>query len=234
MEGVKGQSYRGNKGMIELKGIEKIYNRGNEEVHALRGIDLGIGRGEFISVVGPSGSGKTTLLHLLGCLDTPTGGTLTIDGIEVVNMRESELVRIRRSKIGFVFQHFYLIPGLNVYENVKLPLLFDRTEKKKDEIVSLIDLVGLKSRLHHTPNQLSGGEMQRVAIARALVNSPEFILADEPTGNLDTENSEKIFELLNSLNKRGITIVLVTHNSELAARAERIIRLKDGRIQGSD
>lgn len=219
--------------MIELKGIEKIYNRGNEEVHALRGIDLGIGRGEFISVVGPSGSGKTTLLHLLGCLDTPTGGTLTIDGIEVVNMRESELVRIRRSKIGFVFQHFYLIPGLSVYENVKLPLLFDRTEKKKDEIVSLIDLVGLKSRLHHTPNQLSGGEMQRVAIARALVNSPEFILADEPTGNLDTETSEKIFELLNSLNKRGITIVLVTHNSELAARAERIIRLKDGRIQGS-
>jgi putative ABC transport system ATP-binding protein len=234
MEGVKGQSYRGDKGMIELKGIEKFYNRGNEEVHALRGIDLGIGRGEFISVVGPSGSGKTTLLHLLGCLDTPTGGTLTIDGIEVVNMRESELVRIRRSKIGFVFQHFYLIPGLSVYENVKLPLLFDRTEKKKDEIVSLIDLVGLKSRLHHTPNQLSGGEMQRVAIARALVNNPEFILADEPTGNLDTETSEKIFELLNSLNKRGITIVLVTHNSELAARAERIIRLKDGRIQGSD
>lgn len=220
--------------MIELKGIEKIYDRGNEEVHALRGIDLGIGRGEFISVVGPSGSGKTTLLHLLGCLDTPTRGTLTIDGIEVVNMRESELVRIRRSKIGFVFQHFYLIPGLSVYENVKLPLLFDRTEKKKDEIVSLIDLVGLKSRLHHTPNQLSGGEMQRVAIARALVNSPEFILADEPTGNLDTETSEKIFELLNSLNKRGITIVLVTHNSELAARAERIIRLKDGRIQGSE
>jgi len=234
MEGVKGQSYRGNKGMIELKGIEKIYNRGNEEVHALRGIDLGIGRGEFISVVGPSGSGKTTLLHLLGCLDTPTGGTLTIDGIEVVNMRESELVQIRRAKIGFVFQHFYLIPGLSVYENVKLPLLFDRTEKKKDEIVSLIDLVGLKSRLHHTPNQLSGGEMQRVAIARALVNNPEFILADEPTGNLDTENSEKIFGLLQSLNQTGITVVLVTHNSELAARAERIIRLKDGRIQGSD
>ncbi|MBM4146779.1 MAG: ABC transporter ATP-binding protein [Nitrospira sp.] len=220
--------------MIELKGIEKIYNRGNEKVHALRGIDLGIGRGEFMSVVGPSGSGKTTLLHLLGCLDTPTGGTLTIDGIEVVNMRESELVRIRRSKIGFVFQHFYLIPGLSVYENVKLPLLFGRTEKKIDEIVSLIDLVGLKSRLHHTPNQLSGGEMQRVAIARALVNNPEFILADEPTGNLDTENSEKIFELLDSLHKRGIALVLVTHNSELAARAERIIRLKDGRLQGSD
>lgn len=220
--------------MIELKGIEKIYNRGNEKVHALRGIDLGIGRGEFISVVGPSGSGKTTLLHLLGCLDTPTGGTLTIDGIEVINMRESELVRIRRSKIGFVFQHFYLIPGLSVYENVKLPLLFGRTEKKIDEIVSLIDLVGLKSRLHHTPNQLSGGEMQRVAIARALVNNPEFILADEPTGNLDTENSEKIFELLDSLHKRGIALVLVTHNSELAARAERIIRLKDGRLQGSD
>jgi len=220
--------------MIELKGIEKIYNRGNEKVHALRGIDLGIGRGEFMSVVGPSGSGKTTLLHLLGCLDTPTGGTLTIDGIEVVNMRESELVRIRRRKIGFVFQHFYLIPGLSVYENVKLPLLFGRTEKKIDEIVSLIDLVGLKSRLHHTPNQLSGGEMQRVAIARALVNNPEFILADEPTGNLDTENSEKIFELLDSLHKRGIALVLVTHNSELAARAERIIRLKDGRLQGSD
>jgi len=219
--------------MIELKDIEKVYIRGNEEVHALRGINLGIGRGEFISVVGPSGSGKTTLLHLLGCLDKPTGGSMSIDGIEVGKMREPELVRIRRDKIGFVFQHFYLIPGLSVYENVKLPLLFGRTKKNRDEIVSLIDLVGLKRRLHHTPNQLSGGEMQRVAIARALVRSPEFILADEPTGNLDTENSGKIFELLKSLNQRGVALVLVTHNPELASRADRIIKLRDGVIQGT-
>ncbi len=217
--------------MIELRGIEKVYIRGDEKVHALRGINLDIGRGEFLSVVGPSGSGKTTLLHLLGCLDKPTGGIMNIDGVQTKNMRESDLVKLRRERIGFVFQHFYLIPGLSVYENVKLPLVFGRTEREKEDIVSLIELVGLKNCLHRTPNKLSGGEMQRAAIARALVHNPEYILADEPTGNLDTENSEKIFQLLKSLHQKNITIVLVTHNSELAARTDRIIRLKDGRIQ---
>lgn len=218
--------------MIELFNVEKIYLRGSEEVKALKGINLIIKRGEFVSIVGPSGSGKTTLLHLLGCLDKPTRGIIKIDGVEVENMTEKELVNIRREKIGYIFQHFYLIPGLSVFENIKLPLIFSRKNKSKEEIESLVELVGLKNRINHKPNQLSGGEMQRVAIARALVNNPEFILADEPTGNLDTENSEKIFEVLKLLNKEGISIVLVTHNPELAQRTEKVIRLKDGKIEG--
>lgn len=217
--------------MIELKDITKVYIRGSEEVNALRGINLNIQQGEFISVTGASGSGKTTLLHIIGCLDKPSNGIIKIDGIEVENMPESELVRIRRQKIGFVFQQFYLIPGLNVYENVTLPLLFNRRHKNKNDIASLLELVGLKERIYHNPNQLSGGEMQRVAIARALVNNPEILLADEPTGNLDTENSEKIFDLLKSLHKRGLTVIMITHNPELASRAEKTIKLKDGRLQ---
>lgn len=217
--------------MIEIEDISKIYIRGSEKVNALRGISLNIKQGEFISVTGPSGSGKTTLLHIIGCLDKPTKGIIKIDGIKVENMPESELVRIRRQKIGFVFQQFYLIPGLNVYENVTLPLLFNRRSKDKNDILPLLELVGLKERVNHNPNQLSGGEMQRVAIARALVNNPEILLADEPTGNLDTENSEKIFDLLKSLHKGGLTVIMITHNPELASRAERTIRLKDGRIQ---
>ncbi len=217
--------------MIKLEKIEKIYRRGREEVKALRGVDLEIKRGELLSIVGPSGSGKTTLLHILGCLDLPTRGIVKIDDIDVETMSEKELVKIRREKIGYVFQQFYLIPGLTVYENVRLPLLFSKKERDKKEIESLIELVGLKDRIHHRPNQLSGGEMQRTAIARALINNPEFILADEPTGNLDTENSEKIFELLCSLHKKGISIILITHNPELALRTERVIKLKDGLIE---
>jgi ABC-type lipoprotein export system ATPase subunit len=217
--------------MIELKGIEKIYIRGAEHVRALKGIDLSIGQGEFVSITGHSGSGKTTLLHILGCLDKPTKGVMSLDGITINGMPESELVKIRRQKIGFVFQQFYLIPGLSVFENVTLPLLFGRTNKETDEIISVLKLVGLQDKVNRNPSQLSGGEMQRVAIARALINNPEVILADEPTGNLDTENSEKIFELLKSLNIRGITIIMVTHNIDLAGRADRIIQLKDGKIQ---
>jgi len=217
--------------MIELKGIEKIYIRGAEHVRALKGIDMSIGQGEFISITGHSGSGKTTLLHILGCLDKPTKGVMSLNSITINGMPESELVKIRRQKIGFVFQQFYLIPGLSVLENVTLPLLFGRTQKATDEIISILKLVGLQDKINRNPSQLSGGEMQRVAIARALINSPEVILADEPTGNLDTENSEKIFELLKSLNRRGITIIMVTHNTDLAGRADRIIQLKDGKIQ---
>jgi len=217
--------------MIALSRVEKVYRRGSEEVHALRGVDLSVGRGEFISVVGPSGSGKTSLMHILGCLDSPSGGVVTIDGRDAARMGEAELVRIRRKKIGFIFQQFYLMPGLNVLENISLPAVFGRNRLSDDRLRELVDMVGLGRRQAHLPSQLSGGEMQRVAIARALVNSPEVVLADEPTGNLDSENSELIFGLLQDLNRAGYTIVMVTHNNDLASRAGRIVRLKDGVIQ---
>lgn len=218
--------------MIELKDIEKTYIRGSEEVHALKGISLNINQGEFVSITGPSGSGKTTLLHILGCLDKPTSGVMRIDGIEVDAMTEAGFTTIRRQKIGFVFQQFYLIPGLSVLENVALPLLFARRPVDKDKVAALLESVGLGGRMLHNPNELSGGEMQRVAVARALVNNPEVLLADEPTGNLDTENSARIFELLESLHQKGLAIIVVTHNPELAARANRTIRIKDGLILG--
>ncbi|WP_373498840.1 ABC transporter ATP-binding protein [Desulfococcus sp.] len=216
--------------MIELKKITKTYTRGAETVHALGGVDLSINGGEFISIVGPSGSGKTTLLHILGCLDRPTAGTMTIDGEAVDDLPEAALVRLRREKIGFIFQQFHLIPGLSVYDNIALPLRFSRRSLDREKILSLIEKVGLERRADHHPNQLSGGEMQRVAVARAMVNDPEVIFADEPTGNLDTENSEKIFSLLASLNAGGLSVVMVTHNPDLAARADRGVSLKDGRI----
>ena len=220
--------------MIELRGVEKTYRRGAEEVHALRGLNLDIKRNEFISIMGPSGAGKTTLLHILGCLDAPTGGSVKFDNLAVEHMSETDLVALRRQKIGFIFQQFYLIPGLTVSDNVGLPLLFSKSGKKNgaegERIMSLLDTVGLTERHHHLPNQLSGGEMQRVAIARALVNNPEILLADEPTGNLDSENSERILELLKSLKADGLTVVMITHNGELASRADRLVRLKDGKI----
>lgn len=216
--------------MIKLEDVEKVYLRGSESVRALRGITLTIVPGYFYSVTGHSGSGKTTLLHLMGCLDVPTKGTIYINGTEVGHMKEAELVRLRREKIGFIFQQFYLIPGLSVIENIMLPLIFARKKPDQNKIKEIAEIVGLKDRIYHKPNQLSGGEMQRTAIARALVNNPELLLADEPTGNLDTENSEKIFEILSSLNSTGITIVMVTHNLELASKATKIIRLKDGQI----
>lgn len=217
--------------MIVLRDIEKVYRRGAEELHALKSIDMEIGRGEFISLVGPSGAGKSSLLHILGCLDRPTKGSMKFDKINVEHMSEAALDEIRRRKIGFVFQQFYLMPGLSVFENVTLPKVFIKEKIDREKTRTLIEMVGLGSRMGHFPNQLSGGEMQRVAIARALVNDPEVVLADEPTGNLDSENSEKIFELLKSLHAKGYTIVMVTHNNDLAKRADRMITIRDGRIQ---
>ncbi len=222
--------------MIRLRGVEKKYRRGVEEVRALRSVDLDIRIGDFAAVIGPSGAGKTTLLHILGCLDLPSGGEFDFDGVRVNKMRESELVTLRRKKIGFIFQQFYLIPGLSVLDNIALPLLFSKDKGAngrgaKDRVTELARMVGLGKRMHHVPAQLSGGEMQRTAIARALVNSPELILADEPTGNLDSANSKKIFDILHQLHQNGLTVIMITHNQELAARADRMIRIKDGMIE---
>jgi len=216
--------------MIELKQIEKSYRRGAEEVRALRGVDLSIAAGELLAIIGPSGAGKTTLLHILGCLDQPTRGEVLFDGVNTSNMPESELVQLRREKIGFVFQQFYLIPGLSVFDNIALPLLFSKKQASRSKILALAEMVGLEHRLDHSPAQLSGGEMQRAAIARGLVNDPEILLADEPTGNLDSENSDKIYALLRSLSQNGLATVMITHNTELAARAQRTVQIRDGLV----
>jgi len=216
--------------MIELRRIEKNYRRGAEDVRALRGVDLNIDKEELLAITGPSGAGKTTLLHILGCLDQPSNGEVMIDGVDASRLPEAELVRLRRDKIGFVFQQFYLIPGLSVYDNIALPLLFSKKPASPEKISHLAEMVGLKHRLDHVPSQLSGGEMQRTAIARGLVNEPEILLADEPTGNLDSENSEKIFEILRSLSNNGLTIVMITHNPDLARRANRTVHIKDGLV----
>ncbi len=216
--------------MIELKQIEKSYRRGAEEVRALRGVDLNVAAGELLAIIGPSGAGKTTLLHILGCLDQPTKGEVLFDGMSTSNMPESELVQLRREKIGFVFQQFYLIPGLSVFDNIALPLLFSKKQASRSKIMALAEMVGLEHRLDHAPGQLSGGEMQRTAIARGLVNDPEILLADEPTGNLDSENSDKIYTLLRSLSQNGLATVMITHNTELAARAQRTVQIRDGLV----
>lgn len=216
--------------MIELSGIDKVYKRGSEEVHALVDINLCIEAGEFVAITGQSGSGKTTLLHIIGFMDVPTNGTIKIDNRVIDTRSDRELTRLRREVFGFVFQHFYLIPSLSVYDNIRLPLMFSGKKTDPTYIDHLIDLVGLRGKERYLPSQLSGGQMQRVAIARAMVNRPLCILADEPTGNLDSYNSELIFETFKGLNAEGQTIVMVTHNSDLANRAQRIVTLKDGQI----
>jgi ABC-type lipoprotein export system ATPase subunit len=216
--------------MIELKNIVKTYRRGVEDVRALRGVDLTVDAGEMMAIVGPSGAGKTTLLHILGCLDQPTKGDVLFDGVSTAGMPESQLVKIRREKIGFVFQQFYLIPGLSVFDNIALPLLFSKKRANPKKIEKLAEMVGLEHRLNHAPTQLSGGEMQRAAIARGLVNDPAVLLADEPTGNLDTENSDKIYAIFRRLSDEGLTTIMITHNPDLASRAGRTVKIKDGRL----
>jgi ABC-type lipoprotein export system ATPase subunit len=209
--------------------LGKSFRRGAEEVHALQEVSFTVEPRELVAVVGPSGSGKTTLLNLLGCLDVPTTGTLTIDGVEAQGLSERQLTRLRRERIGFVFQHFGLLPTLTVQENVALPALFSG-RKAEQRVREIVTRVGLEHRLHHRPHQLSGGEMQRVAIARALINNPVLLLADEPTGNLDTATGESVIALLRELNAGGLTVVVVTHSERLAAIASRRLVLQDGHL----
>jgi len=200
-------------------------------VNALRNVSLTIKNGEFISIIGPSGSGKSTLMHLIGCLDTPSDGQIILDGEDVSNLSESELAQVRNKKIGFIFQAFNLLPKTNAIINVSMPLLYARVKKGRDQIArKALSRVGLENRFYHTPGQLSGGEQQRVAIARALVNNPLLILADEPTGNLDTKAGQEIMDIFKSLHKSQHTIIVVTHDMDVAKQAKSIIRIKDGKI----
>jgi putative ABC transport system ATP-binding protein len=219
--------------IMSAQGISKSYQRGSERVHALREVDLSIQAGEFVSIVGPSGSGKSTLLHLLGLLETPSSGRIQVNGREMSGLKEQQLVKMRRGSIGFIFQQFLLLPTLTVRENIELPLLFSKKKVKPGRIAEIMDLLGLSSRSNHLPHQLSGGEMQRVSIGRSLINEPQIIMADEPTGNLDSATSDRIFGLFKQLNADGLSLVIVTHNIDLAGMATRVIKLRDGAIVAS-
>ena len=220
--------------MVELKDVAKQYQMGETEVQALRGLDLSVSPGEFVAIVGPSGSGKSTLMHIIGALDIPDQGQVVLDERDISDYEENELAELRGNKVGFVFQTFNLIHTLSSLDNVALPLTFQgvRREEREDRAAELLEMVGLGDRLRHKPAELSGGEQQRVSIARALVNDPEILLADEPTGNLDSETGREIMELLSGLNSdRGMTIVVVTHNPRDAEYAERTVKMFDGRIE---
>ena len=220
--------------LIKLENVHKDYQLDDVEVPAINGISLNINKGEFVAIMGPSGSGKSTAMNLVGCLDFPTRGEIYLDKYNISNLDESDLAQIRGKKIGFIFQTFNLIPSLTALENVAMPMTFQGISRKEktEKARKLLDLVGLKDRMNHLPNQLSGGQRQRVAIARALINDPEIILADEPTGNLDSKTGDEIIRILKELNKKGKTIILVTHNPNLSMLADKTIYLKDGKIHG--
>jgi putative ABC transport system ATP-binding protein len=219
--------------LIDINGIQKVYKVGQESVFALRNVDLDIYRGEYVALMGPSGSGKSTLMNILGCLDSFTAGQYVLNGIDVSSMSENHLAEVRNKEIGFVFQTFNLLPRMSALENVALPLVYagwnkkDRLEKAEEVLIQ----VGLKDRMLHKPNELSGGQRQRVAVARGLVNNPSILLADEPTGNLDTKTSLEIMELFREIHHKGNTIILVTHEEDIALNAKRIVRLRDGIVE---
>ena len=218
--------------LVELRNVSKIYHLGGEEIRALDDVSLDIEGGEFISIIGPSGSGKSTLMHILGCLDSPTKGTINLDGTLIHDATPRQLAGIRNRKIGFVFQFFNLLPKLNVLQNVELPMVYSGVSgrERRERSLAALKLVELDNRSKHRPSQLSGGQQQRVAIARALVNSPKIVFADEPTGNLDSHTGEVILELFRTLSQRGHTIALVTHDPEIAAVTPRRIEIRDGKI----
>ena len=217
--------------MITLEGITKVYRAGEVEVPALKGVSLHIPEGEFVAVMGPSGSGKSTLMNVIGCLDQPTEGRYILDGYDVSALTDDQLAWIRNRKIGFVFQSFNLIPRVSAAHNVEMPLIYaGDSVQRRERAMAALESVGLLDRAGHLPNELSGGQQQRVAVARALVTDPAILLADEPTGNLDTESSLEILKLLRDLNQQGRTIVLITHEADIAAFAQRVVRLRDGVI----
>jgi len=217
--------------MIELSNITKVYRVGQTKVVALAGVDLRIEAGEMVSILGPSGSGKSTLMHIIGCLGKPTSGQYLLEDVEVSRLSDNKLAEIRNRKIGFVFQSFNLLPRNTALDNVELPLIYGGAGNRRQKALEALKSVGLAHRANHRPNELAGGEQQRVAIARALINNPPLILADEPTGNLDTQTSKEIMLLFQELNEKGITIVLVTHETDIAAYTQRKIKMRDGKIE---
>jgi putative ABC transport system ATP-binding protein len=220
-------------GLIEIRDVTKTYEMGAETiVHALDGVSLSIAGGDYVAIMGPSGSGKSTLMNLIGCLDTPTTGSYVLKGREIATMNDDELAQIRNKEIGFIFQTFNLLPRADAVQNVELPLVYSGVPRRerRDRAERALDAVGLGTRKHHRPNEMSGGQRQRVAIARALVNGPSILLADEPTGNLDSKTGDEILALMEELHRKGNTIILVTHEDELAQHAARVVRLRDGKI----
>jgi len=220
--------------MIELKNISKNYRMGELEICALCGVSLSVHPGEFIAIMGPSGSGKSTLMNLMGCLDRPTSGSFTFESREISSLSDDELAHVRNAKIGFVFQSFNLLPRFSALKNVEMPLIYSGVPAKgrTARAIPVLEMVGLSDRMYHKPTELSGGQQQRVAIARALVNTPPLLLADEPTGNLDSRSGAEILNILVDLNNKGVTIMIVTHDHDVAARCKRIINLKDGQVVG--
>lgn len=222
--------------VVRITEVKRFYQMGMVAVHALGGINLKVEKSEFVSIMGPSGCGKSTLMHIIGCLDRPTSGHVHLDEVDIDKLDDNELAAIRNKKVGFVFQTFNLLPKLKAIENVELPLIYAGVglPARRKKATELLEIVGLKDRMYHRPSELSGGQSQRVAVARALANNPSIILADEPTGNLDSKSGEEIIRLFQELNSRGITLIIVTHDQEIANHGKRIIRLKDGLVVADD